>query len=331
MRLASVVVGLVLAGCVGGGEIEVGGGGQASGAAGGGGSGAGPSTGGSGGTVATSGGAGGIADGGGGGVTDGGGGAGGFAEGGSGPGWPTCDSQPIGSPTKTLSAIWSDNPPFPAEAWVPGVYVSAVSKNGCVAGEACQFFVQSLESYPTLAAATHQSLRVGVAPSVSSYFVGLAVGDQVNLYASAFRDTADGKNELQFLVTPALPGCAKKVGTGNLTPLVVTLDALTVSFYEDTVGPVFVHVDDVSGNPNNPDKTFALWKTGMAPNGDITTVTSMSPFFLPSAVFSNLVANNITDFDYVEGVFGLFTPPAMPLIKYEEIYVRSVADYPILP
>lgn len=263
---------------------------------------------------------------GGGGASSGGGGAGG--EGGAPEVWPDCLSQPAGSPTKTLPQIWADDPAAPAEAWVPGVYVTAISNGGCAAGTACQFFVQQEESYASLAQATHQSLRVGVAGSVSSYFTELQVGDQVDLYAHAFRDTQDGKNELIFLVTPALPGCAAVIGAGDPQPVLATLDDLTLSAYEDTMGPVLVQIDTVTGTPKTPPETFGLKDTG-GQFGDITLVTSLSPYFLPGAAFSGLTADVETDFESVIGVFGIFAPPADPLIKYEEIYVRSSADYPL--
>jgi hypothetical protein len=300
----------------GGGEVPTGGGGSAPGDGGNGGD---PVVGGNGGTP----------DGGGGTAPIGGEGTGG--SGGSEEPWPDCETQPDGSPTKTLSAIWSDDPSDPAEAWVPGVYVTAVSKNGCVAGEACQIYVQQDESYASIAAATHQSLRVGIAPAVASYFTDVAVNDRIDLYAHAVRDTEDGQNELFFLVSPGLPGCAKVVGTGTTAPLAVTLDDLTVAAYEDTVGPMLVQLNAVSGNPNLADETFALWATGSKGGGDITTVTSASPFFLPGAAFTGLSDGVNTDFLYVIGVFGVYAPDAEPLVKYEEVYVRSVADYPLLP
>ncbi len=251
--------------------------------------------------------------------------------GGSGGGdpWPTCDTQPPGSVTKTLPEIWVDNPATPTAAWVPGVFVTAVAGGGCTANTACQLFVQQEESYASLALATHQSLRVGVAPDAAVHFEGIAVGDQIDLYARAFRDTTDGANELFFLVASSLPGCAAVVGAGDPQPVDAVLDDLTVAAYEVDMGPVLVRVDTVSGNPNLPAETFGLWDTGTMPGGDITTITSLSPFFLPGGTFNGLVDGMNTDFVEVVGVFGLFVPPADPLIKYEEIYVRTDADYPL--
>jgi hypothetical protein len=245
--------------------------------------------------------------------------------------WPTCDSQPASAPTKTLSEIWTDNPATPEEAWVAGAYVTAVSAGGCAANTSCQIFVQSAESYASVADATHQSLRIGIAPGVAHYFTGIAVGDQVNVYARAFRDTTNGHNELEFLVSAGLPGCAKKVGTGTPTPLDVTLDALTIDAYENTVGPVLVRVTAVSGRPAMPAETFGLWDTATGPAGTIDTITSLSPYFLPGAAFTGLTNGTITKFTQVVGVFGEFVPPATPVMKYEEIYVRADAEYPIAP
>jgi hypothetical protein len=249
---------------------------------------------------------------------------------GGGAPWPTCDMQPPGSPTKTLPEIWADDPIAPTEAWVPGVYVTAVSGGGCVAQQSCQFFIQQEETYGTFAEATHQSLRVAVVPAVAEHFEGIAVGDRIDFYGSAFRNTQDGENELFFLVSENLPGCAAVVGMGDPQPVTVTLDQLTTQGYEVDHGPVLVRVDTVTGNPNLPVETFALWDTGTMPDGEITTVTSLSPFFLPGAVFNGLTDGMNTDFSEVVGVFAIFAPPADPLIKYEEIYVRSDADYPTL-
>lgn len=247
--------------------------------------------------------------------------------GGAGPGWPSCLTQPAGSIERTIPDVWSLNPSMALESWVPGVYVSAISGGGCTAGQSCAIFVQTAESYIDLADATHQSLRIGVAPAAASYFEGIAVGDQIDLFASAFRDP--GTNELYFLVSPSLPGCANVIGQGNLQPVDAVLDDFTVATYETDIGPVLVRIDTVTGNPNTPPETFALWDTGTMPNGDITQVTSLSPFCLPGEVFTGLTDGMNTDFAEVVGVFSIFSPPADPPVKYEEICVRSSADYPL--
>jgi hypothetical protein len=48
-------------------------------------------------------------------------------------------------------------------------------------------------------------------------------------------------------------------------------------------------------------------------------------------VFTGLTDGVNTDFLNVVGVFAVYAPDATPLIKYEEVYVRSVADYPVVP
>ena len=211
-----------------------------------------------------------------------------------------------------------------------GVFITAISGGGCVADAACQIFVQQDETYGSFAEAAQHAIRIGIAPAVATDFVGLSDGDQVDAYGRGFRDLADGPDEALILVTPALEGCAKAIGTGDPQPVLVTLDQLSVDAYENTHGPVLVRVDTVTGNPNMPAETFALWDTGTLPGGDITTVTSLSPYFLPGAAFAGLTDGANTNFASVTGVFGLFVPPADPLIKYEEIYVRETADYPTL-
>ena len=248
-------------------------------------------------------------------------------EGGAGgaPGWPTCDSQPPGSTTHTLPEIWTEAPTAPVAEWVPGVYVTAVSKNGCTPDVGCQIFVQQDESYLDFADAQQKSLRIDIYPTVAEHFVGIGVGDEVDLYAHALRNTNDGNDELEFFVSDALPGCAKVVGSGTPQPVAATLADLSVDAYESN-GPVLVTVDLVSGKPHMPIETFALWSTGSREGGDITTVTSLSPFFLAGSAFTGLTPETITDFDSVTGVFGLFVPAGM---KYEEIYPRDATEYPL--
>lgn len=250
---------------------------------------------------------------------------GGMGGAGGAPGWPTCDTQPAGSTSEPIPQVWADDPMTPKKVWMPGVYVTAVARAGCAAMQSCEIFVQQSESYATLAAAQKQSLPIGIAPSVAEHFVGIKVGDKVDVFGSVFRNTQDGKNELAMLVTPALPGCAKVVGTGNPTPVAATLAELTTPYYEAN-GPALVTVTAVSGKPHMPAETFALWDTAMGPMGTIEEVTSMSPFFLSGAVFTGFTPEQVKNFVSVTGVFGIFEPPAMPVIKYEEIYVRTMND-----
>jgi hypothetical protein len=256
----------------------------------------------------------------------GGGGAGGM--GGMGAAWPTCNSPDPGAMQQTINAIWQANPTQPQLVWVPGVYVSAISRGGCIPGQACQIFVQSQTSYPDLGSASKQSLRLFVSSATAMYFTGVKVGDKVDVQAYAYRYTMNGENELLLQVTAQLKGCAKTVGMGTLAPLVTTLDVLTVDAYENTMGPVLVHVDGVSGKPALPTETFGLWTTGMFNDAGIQTVTSLSPFFLAANQFAGLTQAKTHDFKYVQGVFGLFTP--QPGSKYEEIYPRDDTEYPIL-
>lgn len=254
-------------------------------------------------------------------TTSGTGGGGGEA------GWPTCDSQPTGSTIATIPEIWTADPATPIDEWVPGVYVTGVSQNGCQPNVGCQIFVQQDETYADFADAQQKSLRIDVFPTVASHFVGIAVGDKVDLYASAARNTLNMNNELRFFVSESNPGCFKKVGSGTPVPVSASLDDLSVDAYESQ-GPVLITVDLVSGKPHLPAETFALWATGSQQGGDITTVTSLSPFFLANEQFTGLTAETITDFDSVTGVFGIFFPSGT--IKYEEIYPRTDAEYPVI-
>lgn len=279
-------------------------------------------TGGAGGGGGATGGVGGTTGGGGaGGVTaTGGGGAGGM-----GPGWPTCDAKPDSVPEKTLHEIWLEDPAAPQEVWVSGAFVTGVSANGCKAGTACQFFIQEVPQFVDLADASQRSLKVFASANTAVHFEGIAVGDQVDVQAWAWRYDVDGQNELLLQVNLQLPGCAKKVGSAVPVPVKAVLADLTVQGYEIDHGPVFVELDGVSGKPHLPAETFGMWTTGqidMSPDGP----TSMSPFFLDGAVFTGLTAEKIHDFTSVVGVFGLFVPPANPVVKYKELYPRAMSE-----
>ncbi|MFO0755015.1 MAG: hypothetical protein U0359_00870 [Byssovorax sp.] len=289
-------------------------------------------TGGSGGqgttTTTTSSGTGGSAAGGGG----AGGGSGGSGGAGGSAGWPTCDAKPAGVPAKTLHQIWQDDPSQPVQAWVPGVFVTAIAKSGCQAGVACQIFVQQSEQFADLAAGSQQALKVFISANTASHFVGLAVGDKVDLLGWAWRYNVDGQHELLLQVNLQLPGCAKKVGSGTPMPVAVTLGDLTVSAYEDTVGPLLVTVSSVSGKPQLPAETFGLWSTGMFSDAGVEEIVSLSPYALPGGVFSFDPANQgkTHDFSSVTGVFGLFIPPGNPPTKFKEIYPRAMSEAPIV-
>lgn len=263
-------------------------------------------------------------------TTTGGGGMGGMGGMGGAPGWPTCDSQPPNSSSEPIPQVWADNPMTPKKVWIENVIVTAVARAGCAANESCQIFIQQSETYASLTAAQKQSLPIGIAPAVAEHFVGIKVGDRVDVYGHAFRNTQNGKNELGILVTPALQGCAKVVGSAAPVPVVATLPELTTPYYEAN-GPALVTLTAVTGKTKTPVETFALWNTGMQPTGDITEVTSLSPFFLTGAAFTGLTPATVTDFASVTGVFGIFAPDATPLIKYEEIYPRTANDIVALP
>ncbi len=301
-------------GATGGG----GAGGTTTGQGGSGGSGA-TGGGGAGGTTTGQGGSGGTT------TTTGEGGSGG--NGGSGGGWPTCDAPPAGVTSYTLHEIWQENPMTAVEAWVPGVFVTAISGGGCVAGNPCQLFVQQKETFSTVADGLQQALRVLVFPNAAEHFVGLQVGDQIDLRAYVYRHTQNGENELFFHVSQSLPGCAAHVGSGQLLPVTgLDLEDLTLAAYEDTMGPLFIRLETVSGKPKNATETFGLWESFMPGMGPIEEVTSVSPFFVPGKQFTGLTPDVIYNFTHVDGVFGIFAPPADPLIKYEEIYIRSMDD-----
>jgi hypothetical protein len=230
---------------------------------------------------------------------------------------------------KTIHQIWQDDPAQPTEAWVPGVYVTGVGKGGCQAGVACQIFVQQSEAFADLAAGSQQALKMFISANTAFHFAGIKVGDRVDVDAFAWRYTVNGQNELLLQVNLQLPGCAKVVGTGNPVPVPAQLSDLTLSAYEDTVGPLLVTVTGVSGKPQLPAETFGLWKTGTFTDAGADTIVSLSPYLLPTAAFSGLTTGKVHDFTSVTGVFGLFSPTADPSAKYKEIYPRADAEYPV--
>src|SRR5262245_9684994 len=56
-------------------------------------------------------------------------------------GWPTCVSPTATAAIKSIGQVWGDDPQVESETWIDGVYVTAVSKNGCVTNQACQIFL----------------------------------------------------------------------------------------------------------------------------------------------------------------------------------------------
>ncbi len=264
----------------------------------------------------------------------GGPGAGGSGEGGAGAGgsegWPECLIENFGGAEKSILDVWSDDPAASTVYWLPDVVVTAVSGGACVEGSFCQIFVQQQESFTGIADASQQAIRVLVAPEVASYFVGIGVGDRVDLGGEAYRDTTDARNELRFFVRASAPGCMTIVAAGDPQPVDVTLPDLTREAYEETMGPVFVRLTTVSGRPHQPNELFALWDSEMGPDdGGIETVTNVSPFFIPGSVFVALVPEVIVDFATVTGVYGQFYRTET-MAKYETIYIRSMGDAPFV-
>lgn len=252
--------------------------------------------------------------------------------GGSGGSWPNCDSNP-GGQLRTIPEIWQDDPATETAVWVPGVIVTAVSYGACSASYPCQLFVQQDATYADWNAGAQHAIKFFASPATAHHFTGIAHGDVVDIYAHAVRYTQDGRNELLLLVNDLYPGCAKDVGDASPVPIAnVTLDLLTVNSYEYTHGPLFIRIDDVTGNPAQSDEIFALWETGNCCGGTIEEVTNLSPYSLPGGQFQGLTQGVQTDFDYVEGVFGQFvpSPPPDPPPKYELIYPRTHTEYPTL-
>lgn len=246
------------------------------------------------------------------------------------PGWPTCDGPEPGATQQTLHGIWQANPAVPTPFWVPGAFVTGVSRGGCQTGFTCQLFLQQAETFADLASGSQQALKLLVSADTAVHFLGVKAGDEVDVDAYGARDTRGGRNELLLAVDPTHPGCAKVVGQGSPQPVAVVLTDLTVAAYEETMGPLLVTVATVSGKPGLPVETFGLWKTGTYTNADPTTLTSLSPYFLPNAAFTTLTQAKVHDFGSVTGVFGLFSPTADPTKKYEELYPRVETELPIL-
>ena len=260
------------------------------------------------------------------------GGAGGEGQGGAGGEpfvWPTCDAPPADVAQKTLNEIWLEDPSAPTEVWVAGVYVTAVSGGGCKMGAGCQIFVQEKETFADIAAGSKRALKLFASPATAHHFTGIAVGDRIDVLAHAWRYNVDGQNELLLQVASHLPGCAKVVGTGNPQPVGgLDLVDLTVSLYENEMGPLLIQLETVSGKPHMPGELFALWESFMPGNDPIEEVTSMSPYMLPNSVFVGFQPDVIHNFTTVTGVFSLFVPPSDASEKYEVIYIRDMADAP---
>lgn len=254
--------------------------------------------------------------------------AGSGGTGGSGGGWPTCDAPEPGAAQKTIHEIWQANPTTPTEVWVSGAYVTAISYGACSAGFPCEIFVQSAEQFADLSSGAQQAIKIFVSANTASHFVGVAVGDKVDIDAFAWRYNVSGQNELLLQVNTQLPGCAKPVGTGAPVPVAAALTDLTVAAYEDTLGPLLIQVNSVSGHPSDNGTIFALWDTATGPSGGVTNATSLTPYYLTGGHFSGLTLPKIHDFTSVTGVFSLFFESST-MTKYKTIGPRKAAEYPI--
>ena len=246
--------------------------------------------------------------------------------------WPTCDAKPAAALAQPIRGIWKANPKVPTEAWIAGAYVTAISRSGCAAKQACQIFLQSDLSYPSLASAAKQAIKMFVSSTAASRFEKVKVGDRVDALGWARRNELGGQNELLLEVNAQLPGCMKTKSSGaTLVPLSgVALSDLNVDVYENTHGPLFVRVENVSGKPDaSPTSTFGLYTTtdsgyfDAGPGGG-SNIVSLSPFFLPNATFTGLDAGVVTRFSSITGVFGLFNPSGGA--KYLQIYPRQMTD-----
>jgi hypothetical protein len=241
--------------------------------------------------------------------------------------WPDCTTTPPTAAMTTINDIWTQNYSKPTEVWLSGALVTGVSAGGCSAGYACQIFIQDAESYANLTAASKHAIKIFASANTAQYFSGVAPGDKIDVLGWAWRYNLDNYNELLVQVNLALPGCFKKVGTGNPTPTPATLDDFTPQAYENTMGPVFVKVDGVSGTPQAPTEIFALRKTGTFNDAGLSTLTNLSPFNLKGLAFTGLTQGQPTNFTSVTGVFALYVlAPDAGGTKYEVLYPRTMAD-----
>jgi hypothetical protein len=245
-------------------------------------------------------------------------------------GWPTCDAPEPGAVQKSIHQIWIDNPSQPTHVWVPGVYVTAVSKGACQAGSACLVYVQQGLSYADVAAGSQQAIKLFVSANTAQHFTQIQVGQKVDIDAHAWRYNLMSQDELLLQVNLQLVGCAKPVGAGDAQPVDATLNELMFTPF-DQVGPLLVKVPNLTGTPQGPTETFGLYVKGQFADAGPTNVVSLSPYFLPSGAFSGLTMGMMTTFSSVTGVFGTFVPNTTPAPTYRELYVRTSADYPIAP
>ncbi len=244
--------------------------------------------------------------------------------------WPDCTSQPNGVPTKAITDLWAANPSVPVQVWLPGVYVTALSKGACAAGVACEFILQQDLTYTSLEAGAQHAIRVWISSTTAKYFTSLAVGDQVNAMAWAYREAEGGQNELILHVDAISPGCALKIGSGTPTPItgVQLGDIGSIAAYEQIYGPLLLEVANVTGTPKQPNQTFGLGNTFYDGGASDADIVSLSPYYMANGVFVGLEAGVKTKFSSVSGVFNEYYNPDASATKYLEIGARTSADYP---
>jgi len=244
--------------------------------------------------------------------------------------WPDCTSQPQNVPSKTIPELWTDDPTTPTQVWLAGVYVTAVSKGACEAGVACEFILQQDLTYGSLEAGAQHAIRAWITSTTSTHFTSLAVGQQVNAMAWAFRESEGGQNELILHVDDVEPGCALAVGSGTPTPIqgVALSDIGSLAAYEQIYGPLLLEVANVTGTPKQPDQTFGLGDTFYDGGASDAQIISLSPYYMDGGVFVGLDAGVKTKFSSVSGVFNEYFNPDASAVKYLEIGARGAGDYP---
>ena len=247
--------------------------------------------------------------------------------------WPSCDSKPTGAATSTIQQIWTADPVTPVFDWISGSVVTAVSFAGCATSRACQIFLQEELAPADLTAAARHAIKLFISAKAAERFTGIAPGDRVDVAGYAVRYKLDGQNELLVQVNDLLRGCIKKTGTATVTPVAATLaDLSTVAAYESTLGPVLVKLANLSGKPDTAGSIFGLYPTtGFDAGSDAGSsgIVSLSPYSLPSGMFTGLTAGTKTDFASITGVFGLFYPgagDAGPATKYLVVYPRQMSE-----
>jgi hypothetical protein len=252
--------------------------------------------------------------------------------------WPSCEARPAAAVSTTLAALWTENPARPSFRWVSGAVVTAVSRGGCVAGSACQIFVQEPGAATTLDEVAHRAIKVFVSSAAAGRFATVRVGDRVDLAAHAWRYDVGGQNELllQIADSCSLRGCMQRTGSGTVTAVRATLASLaSVMAYETTYGPVLVRFEGVSATTDMSSPldstTGGLFTTGATPDAGFSGVPiSVSPFFLPAGRFTGFSGAQRIRFTSLTGVFGMFIPstpgPDGGVRRLLQVYPRTVDD-----